>query len=243
MADKRGFGLVGDYGSDSSSSSDEEGETGKKKAKKQAEETKVDQIEERKRKEQKRLSERECDRWAGVRKEYDDSSLMYKYVTEDDSRPEIAATEVPSSELSAEARQTIYKEAYEASLYQRNEKKNADQQALDWEIAQIQTDIKDQRKRWEAVYSSDEEVEAGGAETQAVVTDMKRRDAVVAAVVEEVTKKEVITHRALAHVEMEAPMQHGERWKRLQLIAQSRKKMEPERYGTTYPGHKFPMRD
>ena len=27
-----------------------------------------------------------------------------------------------------QARQTIYKEAYEASLYQRNEKKNADQQ-------------------------------------------------------------------------------------------------------------------
>merc|ERR1719278_1036491 len=126
---------------------------------------------------------------------------MYKYVTEDESRPELAATEVPSSDLSAEARQTIYKEAYEASLYQRNEKKNADQQALDWEIAQIQTDIEDQRKRWEAVYSSDEEGEAGGAETQAVVTDMKRREAVVAAVVEEVTKKEVITHRALAHEE------------------------------------------
>merc|ERR1712192_329615 len=127
---------------------------------------------------------------AGVRKEYDDSSLMYKYVTEDESRPEIATTEVACSELSAEARQTIYKEAYEASLYQRNEKKNADQQALDWEVAQIQADIEDQRKRWEAVYSSDEEGEAGGAETQAVVTDMKRREAVVAAVVEEVTKKE-----------------------------------------------------
>ena len=62
MAEKRGFGLVGDYGSDlSSSSSDEEGETVKKKAKKQ-EENKVDQIEERKRKELERLSERESDR-------------------------------------------------------------------------------------------------------------------------------------------------------------------------------------
>jgi len=243
MAEKRGFGLVGDYGSDlSSSSSDEEGDTVKKKAKKE-EENKVDHIEERKQKELERLKEKERDRWAAVRKEYDDSSLMYKYVTEDESRPEITTTEVASSELSAEARQTIYKEAYEASLYQRNEKKNADQQALDWEIAQIQNDIEDQRKRWEAVYSSDEEGEAGGAETQAVVTDMKRREAVVAAVVEEVTKKEVITHRALAHVEMEGPIQHGERWKRLQLIDQSRKKMEPERYGSTYPGHKFPMRD
>jgi len=146
MAEKRGFGLVGDYGSDLSSS-DEEGEMGNKKVKKQEENKVPDQIEERKQKELERRSERECDRWAGVRKEYDDSSLMYKYVTEDESRPELAATEVPSSDLSAEARQTIYKEAYEASLYQRNEKKNADQQALDWEIAQIQTDIQDQRKR------------------------------------------------------------------------------------------------
>jgi len=147
MAEKRGFGLVGDYGSDlGSSSSDEEGDTVKKKAK-NAEENKVDQFEDRKQKELKRLSEKERDRWAGVRKEYDDSSLMYKYVTEDESRPETATTEVVSSELSAEARQTIYKEAYEASLYQRNEKKNADQQALDWEVAQIQADIEDQRKR------------------------------------------------------------------------------------------------
>jgi len=95
--------------------------------------------------------------------------------------------------------------------------------------------------RWEAVYSSDEEAEAGGAETQAVVKDMKRREAAVAAVVEEVTKKQVITHRALAHAD--GPTQQGERWKRLQMIDQSRKKMAPERYGSTYPGHKFPMRD
>ena len=40
--------------------------------------------------------------------------------------------------------------------------------------------------RWEAVYSSDEEAEAGGAETQAVVKDMKRREAAVATVIEEV---------------------------------------------------------
>ena len=60
MAEKRGFGLVGDYGSDLSSS-DEEGEMGNKKVKKQ-EENKVDQIEERKQKELERRSERECDR-------------------------------------------------------------------------------------------------------------------------------------------------------------------------------------
>ena len=80
-----------------------------------------------------------------------------------------------------------------------------------------------------------------------------------------------------------SPFQQGERWKRLQMIDQSRKKvqqhsspmraailfciyldhvtqvicavnqftvepitfsqMAPERYGSTYPGHKFPMRD
>ena len=63
MAEKRGFGLVGDYGSDLSSSSDEEGDVVKKKVKKQEEENKVDQIEEWKQKEQKRLSERESDRY------------------------------------------------------------------------------------------------------------------------------------------------------------------------------------
>merc|ERR1712147_366371 len=153
----------------------------------------VDPGEERQRREQERLKEREADKWAGVRKEYDDSSLMCKYVTEDEARPE-ATTDVASGvALSDEARQTISKEAYEASLYHRNERKNAEQQALDWEIAQIQNYIEDQRKRWEAVYSSDEEAEAGGAETQAVVKDMKRREAAVAAVVEEVTKKQVIT--------------------------------------------------
>jgi len=241
-AEKRGFGLVGDYGSDLSSSSDEEGEAVKKKAKNQEQSSQdVDPVEERQRREQERLKEREADKWAAVRKEYDDSSLMYKYVTEDENRPEAATNVASGVALSDEARQTIYKEAYEASLYHRNEKKNAEQQALDWEIAQIQNDIEDQRKRWEAVYSSDEEAEAGGAETQAVVKDMKRREAAVAAVVEEVTKKQVITHRALAHAD--GPTQHGERWKRLQMIDQSRKKMAPERYGSTYPGHKFPMRD
>jgi len=153
-AEKRGFGLVGDYGSDLSSSSDEEGEAVKKKAKNQEQSSQdVDPVEERQRREQERLKEREADKWAGVRKEYDDSSLMYKYVTEDENRPEAATNVASGVALSDEARQTIYKEAYEASLYHRNEKKNAEQQALDWEIAQIQNDIEDQRKRWEAVYS------------------------------------------------------------------------------------------
>ena len=61
MTEKRGFGLVGDYGSDLSSS-DEEGEMGNKKVKKQEENKMADQIEERKQKELERRSERECDR-------------------------------------------------------------------------------------------------------------------------------------------------------------------------------------
>ena len=62
MAEKRGFGLVGDYGSDLSSS-DEEGEATVKKSKKQEErEHKLDKIEERKQREVERLSERESDR-------------------------------------------------------------------------------------------------------------------------------------------------------------------------------------
>ena len=61
MTEKRGFGLVGDYGSDLSSS-DEEGEMGNKKVKKQEENKVPDQIEERKQKELERRSERECDR-------------------------------------------------------------------------------------------------------------------------------------------------------------------------------------
>ena len=150
-----------------------------------------------------------------------------------------------------------------------------------------------------------------------VVKDMKRREAAVAAVVEEVryfmiwnsfshllfqvTKKQVITHRALAHAD--GPTQVGNDWKlenseleNLFLSSKGRggrdsrwlinrerryksqvqwellddsasylindhvtqiicavnhftiepiifSQMAPERYGSTYPGHKFPMRD
>jgi hypothetical protein len=34
----------------------------------------------------------------------------------------------------------------------------------------------------------------------------------------------------------------GEGWKRLQIIAESRMKNDPEKY-ITYPTHKFPLRD
>ena len=63
-AEKRGFGLVGDYGSDLSSSSDEEGEAVKKKAKNQEQYSQdQDTVEERQRREQERLKEREADKF------------------------------------------------------------------------------------------------------------------------------------------------------------------------------------
>ena len=45
-------------------------------------------------------------------------------------RPEATTNPASGVALSDEARQTIYKEAYEASLYHRNERKNAEQQVL-----------------------------------------------------------------------------------------------------------------
>ena len=45
-------------------------------------------------------------------------------------RPEVTTDAASGAALSDEARQTIYKEAYEASLYHRNERKNAEQQVL-----------------------------------------------------------------------------------------------------------------
>ena len=45
-------------------------------------------------------------------------------------RPEVTTDAASGAALSDEARQTIYKEAYEASLYHRNERKNAEQQVF-----------------------------------------------------------------------------------------------------------------
>lgn len=59
------------------------------------------------------------------------------------------------------------------------------QAALDWEIREIQKDIEVERKRWDGVYSDEE---GDGAETEAVFKDQRRRNDVIQAVLDEVTK-------------------------------------------------------
>lgn len=59
------------------------------------------------------------------------------------------------------------------------------QAALDWEIREIQKDIEEERKRWDGVYSDEE---GDGAETEAVFKDQRRRNDVIQAVLDEVTK-------------------------------------------------------
>ena len=57
--------------------------------------------------------------------------------------------------------------------------------ALDWKIREIQKDIEQERKRWDGVYSDEE---GDGAETEAVFKDQRRRNDVIQAVLDEVTK-------------------------------------------------------
>ena len=56
---------------------------------------------------------------------------------------------------------------------------------MDWEIREIQKDIEEERKRWDGVYSDEE---GDGAETEAVFKDQTRRNDVIQAVLDEVTK-------------------------------------------------------
>ena len=71
--------------------------------------------------------------------------------------------------------------------HQRREKeqKDREQAALDWEIAEIQKEIEDERKRWDGVWSDEE---GDGAETEAIFKDQKRRNDVIQAVLDEVQK-------------------------------------------------------
>ena len=71
--------------------------------------------------------------------------------------------------------------------HQRREKeqKEREQAALDWEIAEIQKEIEDERKRWDGVWSDEE---GDGAETEAIFKDQKRRNDVIQAVLDEVQK-------------------------------------------------------
>lgn len=272
MSLKRTFGLVGDYGSDS----DEEEEVLEKKTKT----SEIDPVEPEINNET-RGSDPEpsteppkCSKWSNVRQEYEDSSLMYKFVLDSEKdlteeKSEVASNDdVPSksethsnneiklksevppkdeiplkskpteNETGADAENMktamdkYYKVAYENSLHKAKEEQKREKMALDWEVAEIQREISNERKTWEAVYSDDE---GAGAETEAVVRDLERRKKNIEAVVKEVIKKP-------EENENQNTVVAGERWKRLQMIAETRVKNDPEKY-TTYPTHKFPLRD
>jgi len=286
MSLKRTFGLVGDYGSSSEDENDmeeeEEEKTAVKKSKQQPTEEEaqstnenVDQVEV----ESEKVSEvpPHSSKWEGVRKEYEDSALMFKYIqdseegekTDKDKTSE--AIKKPASEVAIdaekaaadalaaadavlksvavkedeavktilddpEAKAKYYKAIYEESLKEEQAKKALEEAARDWEIKEIQREIEEERKKWDAVWSDDE---GEGAESEAVCKDQKRRVNVLQAVIDEVKK-------ANKKPEEESKVQQftkkGEGWKRLQIIAESRVKNDPEKY-ITYPTHKFPLRD
>lgn len=278
MSLKRTFGLVGDYGS----SSEDENETaaGEGRAEKKSkqptsqdaqiiiesvdhEEVAVENVSE---------VPPHSSKWEGVRKEYEDSALMFKYIqdTEEDEnkdKPSDAAVKKPVSEdvaIDAEkaaadalaaadavlksaaekevktvlddpvAKAKYYKAIYEESLKEEQAKKAMEEAARDWEIQEIQREIEDERKKWDAAWSDDE---GEGAESEAVCKDQKRRVNVLQAVIDEVKKANTKPEEDVKQF-----TKKGEGWKRLQIIAETRVKSDPEKY-ITYPTHKFPLRD
>jgi len=286
MSLKRTFGLVGDYGSSSEDENDmeEEEETAVKKSKQQPTEEQdaqaiiesVDEVEV----EGDKVGEvpPHSSKWEGVRKEYEDSALMYKYIqdTEEEEKTDkdksSEAIKKPASEdvaidaekaaadaLAAadavlksvavkegeavktvlddpEAKAKYYKAIYEESLKEEQAKKAMEEAARDWEIREIQREIEDERKKWDAVWSDDE---GEGAESEAVCKDQKRRVNVLQAVIDEVKKA---NKKPEEDSKVQQFTKKGEGWKRLQIIAESRVKNDPEKY-ITYPTHKFPLRD
>jgi len=273
---KRTFGLVGDYGdSDSESESEVDAPTSDKKSKSEENLEIKDNFETEENEGSVELKNVDNappvnSKWAGVRQEYENSSLMYKFVSEEEERtadtPAVAddksldgeqdieinktnsdsekreiKTDKPSNESPKQQSKELdnyYKTSFEASLQQINEQRRREQMALEWEIAQIKGEISSERKTWEALYSDDEEEAAGGAETKAVLTDLKRRQGNVKKVLEEVTGRKVGEDGELE------PRIHnkGERWKRLQMMHETKMKNNQEHYGS-YPNHMFPLRD
>jgi len=292
MSLKRTFGLVGDYGSSSESDTEEDkSETLEIKKTKQevaddlknvddatTSDSKITPQSSATHKSEKAMP---CDnviensKWEGVRREYEDSSLMFKYIQ--DTETEASAEGIPNNandgkqnriggEIDVEkaasealaaadavlasqsmpvnksledpvAKTTYYKKVYEESLKAEQAKKEIEEAALNWEIKEIQREIEEERKKWDAVWSDDE---GEGAESEAVYKDQKRRASVLQAVIDEVKK----TNKKPE--EEDKKMYHskkGEGWKRLQIIAESRAQNDPDKYGSTYPSHKFPLRD
>jgi len=284
MSQKRTFGLVCDYGSGNSDDEDEEVDT--KKTKTDEIDSPLKGVSEETDTNTNNTEETEVrnSKWAGVRQEYEDSSLMYKYVIDNEksenevgdkidassetpkddtidngkSENEVGdkidtSTETPKKDaqptpIVESSKETVttdpasmkaamdnyYKVAYENSMQQIKEREKRDQIAVEWEIQEIQKEIGSERKRWEAVYSDDE---GEGAETAEVVKDMARRKKNITEVVAEVTcKKKPEEDENLFQGK-------GERWKRLQMMSETRVKNNPEKYGGDFPNHKFPLRD
>merc|ERR1712083_1006790 len=132
------------------------------------------------------------------------------------------------------AKSEYYQKVYEETLKEEQAKKAVEEAARDWEIKEIQREIEEERKKWDAAWSDDE---GEGAESEAVFKDQKRRETVLQAVIDEVKKA---NKKPVEEVKSFA--KKGEGWKRLQIIAESRVKNDPEKY-ITYPSHKFPLRD
>jgi len=190
-------------------------------------------------------------KWNGVRIEYEDSSLMYKYTQDVEDEEDKARSQIESN-LVQERADNMSKAAtkpnesdqseYVQKLvkqHQRKEKeqKEREQAALDWEIREIQKEIEDERKRWDGVWSDEE---GDGAETEAIFNDQKRRNDVIQAVLDEVQK----TNKKAEGEDskLDKYTKKGEGWKRLQLIAESRVNTDPDQ-ANKYPNHKFPLKD
>jgi len=288
MSMKRTFGLVGDYGS-SSDSEDEDREVNHIKEKKPKDTDSSIKVNPPPPKSES-VAEPELEakvivnesvnlppppassKWAGVRKEYEDTSLMFKYIQETDedtasidkqdvnnkntvidaekaAAEAIAAadaalasskqTTVPTKNAldDPKAKSEYYQKVYEETLKAEQAKKATEEAARDWEIREIQREIEEERRKWDAAWSDDE---GEGAESEAVFKDQKRRASVLQQVIDEVKKTN--TKPEVEEKSYSRP-KHGEGWKRLQIIAESRRQSEPEKYGSSYPNHKFPLRD
>ena len=252
MASKRTFGLVCDYGdSDSEDENiEEEKITNPEKFGSLVESrTEPSETEENKAEESEPVVKRS--KWEGVRAEYEDSSLMYKYTQDLEDQTEAgksvnqalaAADSLLQSSQSSKPEKPVeeselYKELYAQQLKREEEKKAREQAALEWEVREIQKEIAEERKKWEGVWS-DEEGE--GAETEAIFHDQKRRNDVLQAVIAEVEKSNKKSEEGDS--KLDKYTKKGEGWKRLQLIAESRVNTDPEQLNK-FPSHKFPLRD
>lgn len=271
MTTKRTFGLVGDYGSDSEGENEGASESAVQ-GQGEAEVAhgylveKAPKLEETKSQKKdldsvKTPSEQPWSKWQGVRKEYDDSSLMYKF-TQDLDDDDLGSKELNEKKTAAIAAvsdadnvpsktpeegsdesnipvEQTEKFKHMVAEHQRRdrERKEAEQAALDWEIREIQNEIGEERKKWDGVWSDDE---GDGAETEAIFRDQKRRNDVLQAVINEVNKSN--TKADEGESKLDKYTKKGDGWKRLQLIAQSRVNTDPDKVNQ-YPSHKFPLKD